>query len=435
MMRLLLIVSMVFFYSLPASAQLSGDSTGAGDDCSAYPQGATTLVADSDFDGGGVVLVCDGTNWQSAGGGGGGALNDLSDATTSYSSANLFVGQGAGAATTTAQSSTAVGFNALSSNTNSNFSTAFGARAAEAFAPGIEWESATAIGMYAARNVTGGFGLTALGNEALMDFQGSRNTALGSLSLFTGGGLGGGNNTAVGAESGMYIGGDRNVLIGYQAAKGGFSGDFEHSGFDNVIIGSEAARDLTGSGNSQNVIIGSRSANSLRDGQSNIIIGYNVDVSSGTASNEMNIGDVIYASGLYGVAHVGINKSTPESELDVVGDISYTGVLQDVSDMRLKDNIVALEDSLNALLQLNGYTFTMKDDVVPVVEFGLLAQEVEAVFPELVITKADGYKTLNYIGLIAPLVEANKAQQTLIEQQQTQIDDLTSRIKALENQR
>lgn len=428
---------MIILFSFPASAQLAGDSTGAGDDCSAYPQGATTLVADSDLDGGGVVLVCDGSNWQSTGGGG--ALNDLSDASTQYSSANIFIGQGAGAATTTAESSTAVGFNALASNTSSNFSTALGSRAAESFTPTLEWEGITAIGMEAARTVGGGFGITAVGQEALETFSGDRNTAVGALALFAGIGGGGEQNTAVGNEVGMYANGDRNVLIGYSASKGGFSGDFTHGGNDNVIVGALAARDMTGNTNHQNVIIGSSTASSLRDGQSNIIIGYNVDVSSANASNEMNIGDIIFASGLYGVANVGINNSAPAVALDVVGDINYTGVIQDVSDQRLKENISLLEGSLDGLVKLNGYSFTMKGDDKAVIEYGLMAQEVETVFPHLVTTQDDGFKTLNYIGLIAPLVEATKAQQALIDAQraqidaqQGQIDDLLSRLQALE---
>lgn len=54
----------VALFPRPLYAQLAGDSTGAGDSCASYPQGATTVVADSDLDGGGVVLICDGSVWQ-----------------------------------------------------------------------------------------------------------------------------------------------------------------------------------------------------------------------------------------------------------------------------------------------------------------------------------------------------------------------------------
>jgi hypothetical protein len=61
-MRLLVFV-FSFLISLPAFAQLQGSDFVAGDSCTAYPQGATTMVADSDSDGRSVVLICDGVNW------------------------------------------------------------------------------------------------------------------------------------------------------------------------------------------------------------------------------------------------------------------------------------------------------------------------------------------------------------------------------------
>lgn len=120
----------------------------------------------------------------------------------------------------------------------------------------------------------------------------------------------------------------------------------------------------------------------------------------------------------------GIGDVNPSVALDVVGDIHYTGVLQDVSDERLKENIKPLEGSLERVVTLGGYTFTMKEDEAGVVEYGLLAQEVEQVFPELVTTGDDGFKTMNYIGMIAPLVEAVKAQQVQIEALEARIEQL-----------
>lgn len=125
---------------------------------------------------------------------------------------------------------------------------------------------------------------------------------------------------------------------------------------------------------------------------------------------------------------IGINDSTPDAELDVVGDINYTGVLTDVSDRGQKDEVKPLNDSLSRLLTLQGYSFVMKDDPAHRIEYGLIAQEVEAAFPELVITAPDGIKTLNYIGLIAPLVEATKEQQRKIDTLQSEIEALKSNI-------
>lgn len=100
-----------------------------------------------------------------------------------------------------------------------------------------------------------------------------------------------------------------------------------------------------------------------------------------------------------------------------MGDINYTGVIVDVSDRRKKENIEALSsDTLARIGRLQGVSFIMKGDKSRARELGFIAQDVEPIFPELVHTTSDGAKNLNYIGLIAPMVEAIKAQQTAIDQ-------------------
>ena len=127
----------------------------------------------------------------------------------------------------------------------------------------------------------------------------------------------------------------------------------------------------------------------------------------------------------------GVNTTNPQEELDVNGDIladsitldgtgatgvavdvsgsiQYTGDLLDASDKRLKQNIQPLETGeLNRLNQVNPVSFEMKDRP-GVKEFGVIAQDFENVYPELVKTANDdmGTKSVNYIGLIAPMVKA-----------------------------
>ena len=112
--------------------------------------------------------------------------------------------------------------------------------------------------------------------------------------------------------------------------------------------------------------------------------------------------------------NVGIGTLTPSVELEVSGDIEYTGTITDVSDIRLKENIKPLEDYgdlIEKIGAIDTYTFTMKDDEDSKVEFGVMAQELETIFPELVKTAEDemGTKSVNYTGLIAPMIEATKA--------------------------
>lgn len=79
----------------------------------------------------------------------------------------------------------------------------------------------------------------------------------------------------------------------------------------------------------------------------------------------------------------GIGDSTPDAALDVVGDINYTGVIVDVSDIRMKYDIEPLDSPLKKLAGLNGFAFKMKGDEKQTVEYGVSAQDVQKAFPEL----------------------------------------------------
>ncbi len=111
--------------------------------------------------------------------------------------------------------------------------------------------------------------------------------------------------------------------------------------------------------------------------------------------------------------NVGIGNIAPTVELDIVGDIQYTGTSTDVSDRRLKENIKPLTKRgvlIEKIEKINTYSFTMKNDEKHRTEFGVIAQELETIFPELVRTAKDemGTKSVNYVGLIAPMIEATK---------------------------
>ncbi len=99
--------------------------------------------------------------------------------------------------------------------------------------------------------------------------------------------------------------------------------------------------------------------------------------------------------------------------LAVTGDIEYTGTITDISDMRLKTDIAPLTDRGSMLARLDEidvYSFRMRGDPNGRIEFGVMAQELERLFPELVHTATDemGIKSVNYIGLIAPMIAATQ---------------------------
>ncbi len=114
---------------------------------------------------------------------------------------------------------------------------------------------------------------------------------------------------------------------------------------------------------------------------------------------------VIDASG-----NVGIGSTSPAHALDVVGNIQYTGSLIDASDRRLKRDVASLENPLDTITEIEGVSFIMKDDPDEQVEYGVIAQQVEEVLPELVHTKNDemGSKAVNYIGFIGWIIEGVK---------------------------
>jgi hypothetical protein len=114
------------------------------------------------------------------------------------------------------------------------------------------------------------------------------------------------------------------------------------------------------------------------------------------------------------------------------GDATLSGTLTQLSDVQLKNNINSLDQSLVKLLKLQGVNYYW-NDVKPhdteSLQTGLIAQEVEKILPELVNQGSDGYKSVNYIGLIPHLIEAVKELKTENEQIKHESDQ---KIKSLE---
>lgn len=107
------------------------------------------------------------------------------------------------------------------------------------------------------------------------------------------------------------------------------------------------------------------------------------------------------------------------------------------SDIRLKKDLQILTTAPQSLSQLQAYRYRWKDEKMgDRLQIGLIAQEVEKVFPELVQTRSDGYKGVHYQGLIPVLVEAAKANQAQIdslilenESLKSNIEDITDHIQ------
>ena len=96
------------------------------------------------------------------------------------------------------------------------------------------------------------------------------------------------------------------------------------------------------------------------------------------------------------------------------GETTLAGNLHVNSDARLKSNIVSLGSTLAKLLQIDGKSYTMKKDESEKQKIGLLAQDIEKVFPELV-SESHGIKSVNYQGLVPVLINALKEQEERIK--------------------
>ncbi|WP_298509037.1 tail fiber domain-containing protein [uncultured Kordia sp.] len=122
-----------------------------------------------------------------------------------------------------------------------------------------------------------------------------------------------------------------------------------------------------------------------------------------------------------------------ENLLYVAGSIEYTGTITDVSDRRLKENVKPVENALDKLNEINGYSYNMINDKTKQREYGVMAQDVQKVFPEMVkeLTNKDGYFGVNYTQLIPVLLEGMKEQQKLIDNQNLEIESLKKEIELI----
>lgn len=99
--------------------------------------------------------------------------------------------------------------------------------------------------------------------------------------------------------------------------------------------------------------------------------------------------------------------------VDLGVDLLTAADVNTTSDARLKDKIETLKNPLETVQALRGVSYDMKGQH----KVGVIAQEVEAVVPEVVHTGEDGYKSVSYGNLVGVLIEA-------VKEQQTQIDEL-----------
>jgi hypothetical protein len=136
---------------------------------------------------------------------------------------------------------------------------------------------------------------------------------------------------------------------------------------------------------------------------------------SGLSIRSANTGKAIYVDGSVGAGFAEITTAyNANPNIRTSGDV----VAYASSDKRFKDNLKVIQNPIDKIHKLNGYTFDWNDkqDVYKGKDYGVVAQEVEKVMPELVDTRFDGYKAVKYEKLVPLLIESIKELKAEIEE-------------------
>jgi hypothetical protein len=298
-----------------------------------------------------------------------------------------------------AQTNTAYGTNALLLNTTGSADSAFGVGALEHNSTG---NNNTATGWYA----------------LFFNTTGSDNTATGITAL-EGNGTGIGNTaTGVGALANNGNG-NMNTATGWNAL-------YFNTGRYNTAIGAFALQDNGSGGN--NIAIGIEAGFYLTTGSNNIEIG---NQGNAGEANTIRIGTEGTQTATY---IAGVFDTTVTGGCAVM--VASTGKLGCVSSSaRYKRDVRDMGDASDKLMKLRPVTFLYKTDQAGALQYGLIAEEVEKVYPELVIHDADGkVETVAYHLLPAMLLNEVQKLARQVEQKDEKIEALAARLNMLERQ-
>ncbi len=246
------------------------------------------------------------------------------------------------------------------------------------------------------------------------------------------------NSIFIGTRSGYNCGASYgNTFVGDRTASIGVAGD------NNTLIGSAAGFRTKGSAN---VFVGAYAGNGDTTGINNTYIGFHAGGSS-SGNNNVFLGNYAgyYETGDNKLYIANSNTTTPlilgdfaAGYLNVIGDLQVDGASVTPSDIRLKKNLTILNNSIEIINKLNGYYFDWNNlakenlAVKSGKQVGLIAQEVEKVLPEIVLTNSKGFKTVDYTKFTPILVEAIKEQQTQIEELKSENIELKDQVSKIE---
>jgi hypothetical protein len=337
---------------------------------------------------------------------------------------------------TTGTENTALGFNALYSNTTGGENTATGSTALISNTTGIRntatgfaalqsnttGERNTATGRAALANNTTGIYNTADGHSAMFfNTIGIRNTATGSFALVFN--TTGNHNTATGYGAVNFnTTGNYNTAIGYFGLYQNTTGNNNTTGGYNALL-----NNTTGN---ENIALGNFAGSNLTTGDNNIDIG-NQGVAA--EANTIRIGTQGTQTKTFIAGVTGARVTGVAVKVNAAGQLGTAP-----SASRFKQNIRDMGDTSDALFALRPVTFRYKQEIDPegIQQFGLVAEEVEKVSPDLVARDAEGkvytvrYEAVNAMLLNEFLKVHRKveAQNRRTAEQELRIAELTSTV-------
>jgi hypothetical protein len=315
---------------------------------------------------------------------------------------------------TTGAGNTGVGWFSLFSNTTGNFNTGIGAGALAL----NNTDNNTAVGAGALFLNTTGTDNTAVGANALVhNADGSENNAFGTNALF--GNVSGSFNNAHGRTAlGTSTGSENNAF-------GDLAMENNISGASNTAIGDDALRNIVDG--SFNVAVGDEAGTGLGPSvDSCIAIGAPGDGPFAALDNTCFIGSIY-----------GEPVSDPSTQVPVyVDQFNNLGVFN-TSSRRFKHDIQPMDKASETLYKLKPVTFKLNSDWKGTKQYGLIAEEVAEVDPQLVVHGKNGevnavhYEQINNMLLNEFLKEHKKVEelQAIVAQQQKGMEVLTTQLK------
>jgi len=401
-----------------------------------------------------------------------------------YPGNNTAEGSNALLSLTTGINNTAVGANALLKTTDGGYNAAFGSRALENNVHGLfnmavgtqalfknTADANMAVGFRVLYNNTLGNNLTGVGAGALFNnTTGNNNTAIGAAALSAN--TTGAGNTAIGRQA-LFSNttGGYAVAVGYQAlasniADGNTATGYQalqsnNTGPGNTAVGARALlRNTSGPANTAvgagalgsgssftftgNTAIGAAALANLQNGYSNIALGDNAgyDLSLGTYnihignrgvdddSSTIRIGDSILQHRAF-IAGIRDAQTEVADAVNVV--IDSAGQLGTTSSSRrFKKEIKPMDRTSEAILGLKPVTFYYKSDSSGTRQFGLIAEEVAAVNPDLVVRDKEGKPyTVRYEAVNAMLLNEFLKEHHKVEEQNRKMQEQEETITQL----